>query len=112
MKILCVASSLLALAGTAAFSAERPSSNDLLRQGYEPVAAGRLTMKRIFVVVPSWTGFATQYDEVLSMSGEGEVPMGELQAILARYGAFLRLARGADEYVCVLYKADRCYRVD
>ena len=112
MKILCVAFSLLALAGTSAFSAEPLSSNDLLRQGYEPVAAGRLTMKRIFVVVPRWTGFATRQDEILSMSGEGEVPTGELEAILARYGAFLRLARGADEYVCVIYKADTCYRVD
>ena len=76
------------------------------------MAAGKLTMKRIFVVIPSRMGFRAQYDEILSMSGEGEVPIGELQAIFAQYGAFLRLVRGADEYVCVIYKADTCYRVD
>jgi hypothetical protein len=60
-------------------AAERPSSNDLLRQGYQPVAAGRLTMKRIFVVVPRWTGFTTLDDQIVSMAGEGKVPGGGLK---------------------------------
>lgn len=68
-------------------------------------------MKRVFVVVPRWTGFAARDDHIVSMSGEGEVPEGDLEAILARHGAFLRLARDADEYVCVLYKTDACYLV-
>lgn len=103
---------LAVVSATSAGAAERPSSDLLLGQGYKPIAAGRLTMKRIFVVVPRWTGFATRVDEIVSMSGEGEVAVGEVEAVLARHGAFLRLARGADEYVCVLYKADICYRVD
>lgn len=68
-------------------------------------------MKRVFVVEPGWTGFATGDDLIVSMPAEGKVPHGELKAILGRQGAFLRLTHNAEEYVCILHKTDTCYRV-
>ena len=91
---------------------EHPSANDLLRQEYKPIAAGYLTMKRVFIIIPRWTGFTTRSDEIVSMSGEGDIPEGEVQAVLGREGVFVRLARGSEEYVCILYKTDACHRAD
>ncbi|CAM5498671.1 hypothetical protein MAUB1S_08341 [Mycolicibacterium aubagnense] len=95
----------------AAQAEDRPSTNDLVDRDFIPVAGGYLTMKRVFIVVPRWTGFTTQSDEIIAMSGEGYVPDGQLIDIIARKGVFVRLKKQAEEYVCVHYKTDTCYRV-
>ena len=102
---------VLAVLGAGAHAADRPSLNDLADRGFTPVAGGYLTMKRVFLVVPTWTGFAAPSDPVVSMSGEGPIPAGELLDIIGRKGVFVRMAKQAEEYVCVYYNTEICHRV-
>lgn len=100
---------------SAAFAAEvadigaKPTSSELLGQGFRQVASGELTMRRFFVADPAWTGFA-HHDHVVAQMPGGNYRSEEIRAAMGRYADYVRLARGSEEYVCVVSDSDECYR--
>ncbi|EFG2885640.1 hypothetical protein BO068_004830 [Escherichia coli] len=96
-----------------------PTSETLWAQGFKPVARGELTMERR-IVPPMDSGIYAKGDPICDGQTErlnmamidGIAPLEcAVRAVAVRYGNFVRMVRGAEEYVCIRDRGEKCHRV-
>jgi len=108
---------MLALPSLASAEGAADSVDALVDEGFLPVAAGDLILERR-IVHPMDSGIFILGAPCLK--GEEPVFMASMRAsplecdgsyVAARHGKFMRMVRGAEEYVCVHDGTAKCYRV-
>lgn len=110
---------VLALPSLAGAQGSAKSVAALVDEGFLPAAVGDLIMERR-IIPPMDTEIFVHGDPQCRGSGGEPIFMASVYGSLrdcdvadvsVRHGKFMRMVRGAEEYVCVNDGASRCYRV-
>ena len=109
---------MLTLPSLASAEGTADSVDALVDEGFLPMAAGNLIMERQ-IVRPMDSGILVmgdplcreQSEPMLMASIGGPLRDCDVSYVAVRYGKFMRMVRGAEEYVCVRDGTTKCYRV-